>query len=199
MIEIAPYDPRWPEEFASIAQKMRAALSGLALRVDHIGSTAVPGLAAKDKIDIQITLRDLEHATEVVEALTPLGYLPWNGQLLYYDHRPPLADGPDSDWAKMIFVADDTMRPTNLHARMQGRPNQIYPLLFRDYLRAHPAAAAAYGVVKVHLARLHPDDPDFYYAIKNPVCDVIMGAAQEWATFIGWQMEPSAGFPQPPS
>lgn len=188
MIEIAPYDPGWSQEFAALAQQLRAALGSLALRIDHIGSTAVPGLAAKDKIDIQITLRDLEHATEVVEALTPLGYLPWNGQLLYYDHRPPLADGPESDWAKMIFVADDTLRPTNLHARVRGRPNQIYPLLFRDYLRAHPTAAAAYEVVKVQLAQLHPDDPNFYYSIKNPVCDVIMGAAQEWAKLIGWEM-----------
>lgn len=88
-------------------------------------------------------------------------------------------------------VADDTLRPTNLHARVQGRPNQIYPLLFRDYLRAHPTAAAAYGVVKIQLAQLLPDDPDVYYAIKNPVCDVITGAAQEWAKLIGWEMEPS--------
>ena len=81
-------------------------------------------------------------------------------------------------------------RPTHLHVRALGRPNQRYPLLFRDYLRAHPVASAAYAQIKTSLSQRHPDDVDFYYAIKDPLCDIVIDAAEDWARTTGWHMGP---------
>jgi GrpB-like predicted nucleotidyltransferase (UPF0157 family) len=182
MIVIAPYSPQWPLEFNRLAAALAAVLGELAVRIDHIGSTAVPGLAAKDVIDIQVSVRALEPAVEA--ALASLGYerLPE----IAGDHRPPQAVGPASDWQKWFFRPPAAQRRTNLHVRVAGRPNQRYPLLFRDYLRAHPAAAEAYGQIKQQLARHHPDDMEAYYDIKDPACDLIWVAARSWAAASGW-------------
>ncbi len=77
-----------------------------------------------------------------------------------------------------------------MHVRQAGRANQRYALLFRDYLRADPACAAAYGQVKVALARLHPNDQDAYYDVKDPVCDIIMAAAERWARETDYRQGP---------
>jgi GrpB-like predicted nucleotidyltransferase (UPF0157 family) len=73
------------------------------------------------------------------------------------------------------------MRRVNLHVREEGRANQRYALIFRDYLRADPLAAGAYAQIKLALARLHPTDQEAYYDVKDPVCDIIIGAAELWA------------------
>lgn len=177
-IVIVPYDCRWPEEFRRTETALHEALGSLALRIDHIGSTAVPGLAAKDIIDVQITVAALD-AGAIATALAPLGYT-----LLEYitgDHMPPGRTDPPEEWRKLMFRPPAEQRRTNLHVRQAGRANQRYALLFRDYLRADPAAAAAYAQVKTALARLHPEDLDAYYDVKDPVCDLIMGAAVRWA------------------
>lgn len=183
MITIEPYDPQWPSEFTRLAAPLYQALGALALRIDHIGSTAVASLAAKDVIDMQITVRDL--SASVQAALVTLGYE--RDPDIRVDHRPPNASGPDSDWQKWFFHPPATQRRTNLHVRVDGRPNQRYPLLFRDYLRTHPVARDAYAIIKRQLARYHPEDMDAYYDIKNPVCDIVWGAAEEWAHETGWQ------------
>lgn len=181
-ISIVAYNPDWSNEFVSIAASLELALEGLALRIDHIGSTAVPGLAAKDIIDIQITVSEFTPALEA--ALVSLGYEPRHD--ITTDHRPPGVAGPNSDWEKRYFQAPTDWRPTNVHVRIQGRPNQRYALLFRDYLRTHSIAAAAYGLVKQELARRHSHDRDAYYDIKDPVCDIIWGSAEEWAQIANW-------------
>ena len=81
-------------------------------------------------------------------------------------------------------------RSANIHIRVSGRLNQRYPLLFRDYLRAHPSTAESYALVKVALAKYHADDVEAYYDVKDPVCDIIMAAAEEWAAATHWQPEP---------
>ena len=187
IIEIVPYDENWPREFARIAGPLRATLREVALRIDHIGSTSVPGLAAKDIIDVQVTVRDFDVPLEAVLSL--LGYmrvLDING-----DHLPPQVPGPASEWEKRYFQPPEGQRPTHLHVRAQGRANQRYALLFRDYLRAHPVAAGAYGEIKRALARYHPENWDAYYDIKDPVCDVIWSAAEEWTKMTGWEPGPS--------
>lgn len=70
--------------------------------------------------------------------------------------------------------------------RGAGRANQRYALLFRDYLRETPTAADAYGRVKLALAAQHPDDAVAYYAVKDPVCDLVVEAAEHWAVATGW-------------
>ncbi len=177
-IEIVPYDDGWPAEFREIGGAIRAAMGALALRVDHIGSTSVPGLAAKDVIDIQVTVRELD-APAIAAALAPLGYT--LHETIDRDHVPPGSEGqPAGEWRKLLFNAPAEQRRTHLHIRQAGRANQRYALLFRDYLRASPAAAEAYRRVKEALARLHPDDQAAYYDVKDPVCDLIMDAAERW-------------------
>jgi len=178
LIEIVLYDRRWPAEFRRVGVPLRAALGDLAVRIDHIGSTAVPGLAAKDIVDVQVTAAALD-AAAFAAALAPLGYTPQEG--ITSDHAPPGRDGAPEEWRKLYFRAPAGQRRTHLHVRQVGRANQRYALLFRDYLRAAPHAAGAYRQVKEALARLHPDDVNAYDDVKDPVCDIIMAAAESWA------------------
>lgn len=187
VIAVVRYQPSWPDEFQTLGHILRAALGDYGLRIDHIGSTAVPSLAAKDVIDIQITVQQLEPAIE--EALKSVGYR--RIMHLTHDHVPPGSSGPESDWAKWVFAEPPDQRRTNVHVRPAGRPNQRYALLFRDYLRSHTGAAKAYGQVKHALAVQHPEDKDAYYAVKDPVCDIIMEAAEVWAAATGWEPGPS--------
>ena len=161
--EIVAPSPGWPAEFAEVATPLRAALGGLALRIDHIGSTAVPGLAAKDVIDLQVTVTALD-AAALAPGFARVGFLP-----------APGAFGG---------------RPINLHVRVAGHANQRYALLFRDYLRAHPLAAQAYGELKRRLAALGLDTA-VYAEVKDPACDLILLAAEPWARHTRWQPGPS--------
>lgn len=189
MITIVPYDTHWPEEFIAVAQPLRTALGTLALRIDHIGSTSVPGLAAKDIIDVQVTVADFDCTSQLISILGSLGYV-WASEITS-DHLPPLYQGPETDWEKRYFRPPASLRPMHLHVRAQNRPNQRYPILFRDYLRTHPVASAAYAQIKIHLSQRHPDDIEFYYDIKDPLCDIVIDAAEEWARTTNWQMGPS--------
>lgn len=188
MIEIHPYHSDWPIEFAQIAATVRQAMGDLALRIDHIGSTSVPGLAAKNIIDIQVTVNSLDESIET--ALGQIGYSLREG--VTADHRPPDATGPNSDWEKRLFKPPNGHRPVNLHVRVVGRPNQRYALLFRDYLRAHPAAANAYAELKRRLGQ-QLSETGIYADVKDPACDLIAIAAEAWAAQIKWHSGLSDG------
>lgn len=170
----------WPTEFEAISTSIRDALGPLALRIDHIGSTSVPGLPAKDVIDVQLTVAALDR-DRLAPALAGAGFAE---QGIGSDHRPPGATGPDDDWRKLFFQAGSG-RAVNLHVREAGRPNQRYPLLFRDYLRAHPQSAAAYAALKRALAALGIDR-GIYADVKDPACDLIFIAGEDWAEATGW-------------
>lgn len=181
VIRIVPYDPAWSNQFAALARALRQALGNAALRIDHIGSTSVAGLAAKDVIDIQVTVASLDPA--VRSALNAMGYV---HRPHLADHVPPGAEGAPENWAKWVFVEPTGQRATNVHVRVAGRPNQQYPLLFRDFLRSNNNAMVAYERVKTALARLHPQDMDAYTAVKDPVCDIVLEAAKAWALSTRW-------------
>jgi GrpB-like predicted nucleotidyltransferase (UPF0157 family) len=187
MITIVSYRSEWPAEFKKIGEHLRTELGALALRIDHIGSTSIPGLAAKDRIDIQVTVVELSEAVE--QALNRAGFT--RNPRITGDHLPPGSGDALEHWSKWLFGPAESARPVNLHVRIQGYPNQRYPLLFRDYLRAHPHSAEAYARVKQELARYHADDIEAYCDIKDPVCDLIIFAAEAWAGESGWQPGPS--------
>jgi GrpB-like predicted nucleotidyltransferase (UPF0157 family) len=189
--EIVSPSPIWAAEFREIGAALRAALGPLAVRIDHIGSTSVPGLAAKDVIDVQVTVAALD-----LLALAPgferAGFQPAPDNP-WHDHRPPDATGPDEDWTKLSFRPMPGVfggRRINMHVRAAGRPNQRYALLFRDYLRAHPPAAEAYAELKRRLAGLDLETA-VYAEVKDPACDLIMQAAEPWAVRTNWQPGPS--------
>lgn len=187
-IEIVDHRSEWAAEFARIATELSATLTAADVdfsSVDHIGSTAVVGLAAKDVIDIQVTVADLDDA-RLAAAMRNAGYRWWVET--HSDHMPPgttmSADQLDKRFAGQ--PADGGMRRMNIHFRVAGRFNHRYALLCRDYLRTHAGAAAAYGEIKRNLARLFPDDPNSYYDVKDPVFDLIMAGAEDWAAATGW-------------
>jgi GrpB-like predicted nucleotidyltransferase (UPF0157 family) len=128
-------------------------------------------------------------ATLNAEALAPLGYS--LKAHITRDHVPPGRDDAPELWRKVFFDPPAGQRRTNLHIRQAGGANQRYALLFRDYLRADLQARGAYEQIKVALARLHPDDIEAYYEVKDPVCDIVMAAAERWASQTRYAPGPS--------
>jgi GrpB-like predicted nucleotidyltransferase (UPF0157 family) len=180
-IVINDYNPLWPQEFETIRQSLLEILGATALRIDHIGSTSVPGLGAKDVIDIQITVQAL--TPEVRQRLIEAGYE--HREAITHDHVPLGEDDDPGLWAKFFFNQPAGQRRANIHVRVFGNPNQRYPLLFRDYLRAHPNSARSIEHIKREIAKYHADNVEAYYDIKDPVYDLIWDAALDWARHTG--------------
>jgi GrpB-like predicted nucleotidyltransferase (UPF0157 family) len=186
MIEIIPYQPGWQTEFLEIGTRIRAALGKLALRVDHIGSTSVPNLAAKDVIDLQVTLTDFEHFNEVRERLEKAGFA--FGYLGITDTIRPEWSTTEADWEKGYFRQGVGERRLHIHVRADGRANQRYALLFRDYLRHHPKVAHHYAELKYKMADYfgHLEDHSFYIEGKDPMVNLIATLAKEWGEQTNW-------------
>ena len=182
--EIVSYTNAWVEQFDALAADLGRAFGPLALRIDHIGSTAVPGLDAKDCIDAQVTVADVEPPlpAAVVAALEGMGLreLPYR-----FDHVPAGSDDDPARWRKRFFSRRESVPSVNLHVRAEGSPNQRFALLFRDHLRARPATAAGYAAAKRALATVC-DDIGRYADVKDPIVDIIMSAAEEWAVATEW-------------
>lgn len=184
MVMAAP-DPDAGQRFAELARALSALWPDV-VAIHHIGSTAVPGLVAKPVLDVQVSVAAL--AAMPAAALAGLGLIERTGLA---DHKPPAAEWSDADAAKRFFKS---LQPrVNLHVRVAGARNQRYALLCRDYLRRHPVAAQAYGLIKQRLIARDPQDEDFYYDIKDPVFDILMAGAEEWAAHSGWQLPASDG------
>jgi GrpB-like predicted nucleotidyltransferase (UPF0157 family) len=176
VIHVGDYDPAWPARFAEIGAVLRRALGDVALRIDHIGSTSVPGLAAKAIIDIQISVIRLEPVDPFRDRLLGLG-------LVYR------ADNPER--TKRYFREAPGQPRTHIHVRRSGSFSEQFPLLFRDFLRVDRQAAADYVSVKRALARLHPHDGQAYTDAKAAICWEIIHRADEWAQQNGWEPGPS--------
>jgi GrpB-like predicted nucleotidyltransferase (UPF0157 family) len=184
IIQIVPYRPEWPAEYRQIAAVLRHAVGDGIVAAHHIGSTAVPGLAAKDIIDIQITVACLGDRSE--RLIERAGFEPVRPVA---DHCPPGQSLPAEQLAKWLYKF--VGRPANVHVREAGRFNQRYPLLCRDYLRTHKPAADAYAAIKQQLAHRFPNDPEVYYAIKDPTLDLLMVGAEDWALAARWTLPAS--------
>jgi GrpB-like predicted nucleotidyltransferase (UPF0157 family) len=189
VIQVIPYQARWRDEFLTIGRRLRTTLDDLALRIDHIGSTSVPGLAAKDVIDIQVTLRDFEQFDVVREQVEAAGF-----ELGYFgilDTIRPEWSQNERDWEKAYFRQGAGERRIHIHVRANGRANQRYALTFRDYLRHHPKVAHHYAEMKYKMAEYfgHLEDHTFYIEGKDPIVNLIATLAKEWAEQTGWVVE----------
>ncbi|WP_153769580.1 GrpB family protein [Labrenzia sp. CE80] len=178
---ILPADPDWPRQFKTVKSALVAVVPQDAV-IHHIGSTSVANLVAKNVIDIQITVGSLDDLNK--KEMEGVGFV---HRAVERDHCPPGMTLPMAELAKQYFKTSDPIS-ANIHVRERGRFNQRYPLLCRDYLRAHPLAAAAYGEIKLGLAAHFSQDADAYYQIKDPVFDLIMVAAEDWARATRWQI-----------
>ena len=187
---LVPTDPTWPAQFARVAARIRHAVTpagaGAELRIDHVGSTAVPGLAAKDTIDIQLSGPgdgdSLGWADELADRLAEAGFPPFPGQ--WWDE--PRGAEAGRRWPKRMHGSADPGRRVNLHLRVAGTAPWQDALLVRDHLRADPARSAAYQAVKRGLAERGLGVADYVRA-KEPWFDEEIRYAQEWAAETGWR------------
>jgi dephospho-CoA kinase len=176
-LELTPYDPTWSDQATRIIKRIQMACGAKALRVDHIGSTAVPGMDAKDVIDIQVTVASLEVADEINDALANVGY-PRNAHI---NSDEPHTDDP-ALWRKRIHGAADPGRPVRVHIRVDGWPNQQFALLFRDWLAANPGVQQDYLAAKRRaLSAPHHTEA------KEPWFADAYQRAREWAESTGWR------------
>jgi len=182
MIVIQPYNPAWVQEFESMRLALQDILGARTIRIDHIGSTSIPGLGAKDVIDIQVTVQEL--SPKIIQKMVNAGYEHLGH--ITSDHVPLGEDDNPKLWEKLFFNQPQGQRRANIHVRVDGNPNQRYPLLFRDYLRAHPNSARSIELIKRQITKYHADDVEAYYDIKDPVYDLIWDAALEWSRYTNW-------------
>jgi GrpB-like predicted nucleotidyltransferase (UPF0157 family) len=137
-LEIVPYDSAWPDVFAAEKRRLLDKLGDLATRIEHHGSTAVPGLAAKPIIDIQISVPTLHPIDRYVRPLAELGYV----------HRPH----PDDEFAPFFHRPAVWPHTHHLHVVEAGGEEERKTLAFRDYLREHAGVAQEYERLKRSLA-----------------------------------------------
>jgi dephospho-CoA kinase len=188
---LVPYDESWPDQARRIAARLGTACGHRAVRIDHIGSTAVPGLAAKDTIDMQVTVASLDIADELTDALTGAGYVhrPITHDESKPDGRSAIAEfdrtGDESLWQKRIAASADPGRPTLVHVRVDGWPNQQFALLFVDWLVANPDALQRYLSAKREAERA--GDKASYVAAKEPWFTDAYRDAWAWADASGWR------------
>jgi GrpB-like predicted nucleotidyltransferase (UPF0157 family) len=162
--------------FGELGSRLRSELGEVALRIDHIGSTAVPGLAAKPIIDVQISVVSLEPVDAFRMPLEECGFT-WR------------SDNPER--TKRYFRECPGEPRTHIHVRRAGSFSEQLALLFRDYLRAHRAAADGYGRQKRDLASLLTRDRHAYADAKEPFVWLVIRQADAWAQRTGWEPPPS--------
>jgi GrpB-like predicted nucleotidyltransferase (UPF0157 family) len=138
VLAIRPYDPAWAAEFEDERARLRAALGMLAVRIDHHGSTAVPGLSAKPIIDVQVSVRTLHPLSSYSEPLESVGYV----------HVPH----PDDSFAPFFHRPAVWPHTHHVHVVESGGEEERKTLAFRDYLRDHSEKAQEYEALKRELA-----------------------------------------------
>lgn len=167
-IELSPYDDSWPARFDKEAAQLWDVLGDVAERIEHIGSTAVPGLAAKPIIDVQVSVPSLESVRPCLEALRQLGF----------EFRE---EGEDR--RKVYFRRRGSGSDVNLHVRRSGEFSEQAALLFRDYLRASEDARRRYEAVKRELATREWERVDDYADAKGDCVWQLLREADRWS----WQ------------
>lgn len=171
-IEIHDYSPEWAYLFGQLGARLRDALGPVALRIDHIGSTSIEGLAAKAVIDVQISVERLEPADPFRISLESIGFA-WR------------RDNPEL--TKRYFRERPGDRRTHIHVRKAGSWGEQFALLFRDYLRLHPTDRGKYERVKRELAAKYREDRSSYTEAKGAIFWEIIRRASQWSQDTGWE------------
>jgi dephospho-CoA kinase len=193
--ELVPADPRWAAQAERIKARIAVAAGSSAVRIDHIGSTAVPGFDAKDVIDIQVTVASLDDADALAEPLRRIGF-PRNANITADNPKPAYGIGGEADpalWTKRFHGSADPGRTANIHIRVDGWPGQQFALVFRDWLIADADATAEYLEIKraADLAAKGRSDYqsaiETYIGVKEPWFDRAYVRAWEWAERTGWK------------
>lgn len=179
---VIPYRKEWAAEFVAIRRELMSVI-GAEYVIDHIGSTSVPELAAKDCIDIQVRthlMPDQGLASQLANVGWRLRPETWNSQERSFG----------IECSKMVFAPPIGYRRANLHVRVAGQENCRFALLFRDYLRSMPQVRDEWSTFKQQLSTQVPR-LDYYGQIKAPATNVLMRAASAWANEVGWALPKS--------
>jgi GrpB-like predicted nucleotidyltransferase (UPF0157 family) len=153
-VQLCDSDPHWPDSFEWLAEGLRTALGVLAVAVEHVGSTSVPGLAAKPILDVAVGLAPQVGTEDVVSALETAGYI---------------FRGDKGEHGGLLFVLENrpAHRVAHVHVVAHGDAQWCRWLSFRDLLRADPTIRAEYDKLKRELADRHRDDRQAYTAAKT--------------------------------
>ena len=162
-IVVSDYDPNWPTLFEKIAQPVREALADLGATVEHVGSTAVPGLAAKPVIDIDVVVGSATDVPTAIERLHSLGYL---------------YQGDKGIKGREAFMWPEGAERHHLYVVVAGTDPYLEHVAFRDYLRDHPEIAADYAALKKELAAEHGNDRIGYTDAKDEFVSRVLRAAR---------------------
>ncbi|AEH38028.1 GrpB family protein [Halopiger xanaduensis] len=168
-VELEPYNDEWQRAFETEAERVRSALGDRIVALEHVGSTAIEGLAAKPIIDMLLVVESLpdEQRHRWIDRLEDLDYT--------FRLNDPVAD-------RLFFAKGPERERTHyLSATERGSDTHVEQRLFRDYLRQHPTEAAAYEQLKRELASRYPDDRDAYTERKSQfVQRILQDAKAEW-------------------
>ena len=177
-LAVVAYDRRWPGDFAVLARRIQGALGPTAVQVSHVGSTSVPGLAAKDCIDVQVEVLALDEDL-IAGCFSEIGFRlrpePWN-------RVEPAPAGP---CPKLVFAPPAGERAGNVHVVQAAGEAARRKLLFRDFLRAHDTARDAWSEFKQRLAAMATDIYQYGQAKAGPT-QILMIAAESWALQTRW-------------
>lgn len=162
-VRLSPYQSVWVEEFAQEAARLRTALGNCAIEIEHVGSTSIPGMAAKPLIDIMVTVPNLHGEPNILPRLEHLGY----------EFRPEASD------ENRLFLAKGarTRRTHHVHVVQHGGEEAVKLRTFRDYLKGHPEVAREYLALKLQLAAAHQNDRASYSAGKDEFIRRILALA----------------------
>lgn len=166
-VEVVPYDPCWPAQFEAEAAALRAIFGDQLVTIHHIGSTSVPGLAAKPIIDMIPVVRDVTELWRCNPALVERGYTP-RGEFGLPGRR---------------YFSRNTgeLRTHHMHCYALDNPEVYRHLVFRDYLRNHPEAVTAYAALKTQLATAHPTSIEAYMDGKDALVKQLERQALAWS------------------
>jgi GrpB-like predicted nucleotidyltransferase (UPF0157 family) len=166
LVELVPYDPHWPAAFQAEAHRLCTALGNPSITIEHIGSTAIPGLGGKPIVDLMLGAPSLPDIDARRPAIVGLGYE-------YRPHREAVI--PDRRFF-VKYVAD--RRAFHLHAVQAGSAFWVEHLAFRDRLRSHPGLAAAYYGVKADLAKRYRHDREAYTSGKSTFISDVLSSVE---------------------
>jgi dephospho-CoA kinase len=179
-------DPGWAAAGDRLAARVRRAAGDSAVAVDHVGSTAVPGLAAKDVIDLQLVVEDLDVADALAPVLGDAGFPVWPGEWSDGAKDGVAGPGDQAVWRKRLHGSADPGRPVHLHVRTAGSPGAGYALLFRDWLRVDDESRREYEQEKRRVAAAHRARADYAEAKEPWFSTVAWPRMQRWAAATGW-------------
>lgn len=182
---VVPHDQDWSVQARRLVGRVHAAAGDRAIGVDHIGSTAVPGLDARDVLDLQLTVATLDDADAVTGALSDAGFVRCQG------HRRDVPQGTDDRTEcrqERLHESADPARPVNLSVRPMDGSAWRCALLLRDWLCANPTEAEQYAALKRGLAQQHATDTTStpYTQAKNQWLTPALARAEAWAAQHGW-------------